>query len=187
MHKKRRKISRAGLGASGREAKRKKSDSNKPAPSGTVKASGKKPRKAKASPTYQTAVDLLLKASAEARARRQAAGEESEEEALLPDLPPARPGLGEDTGQTTDDPVCAAPLSDLDLEGEEEELCSDQEEPVLEEAAAARRSRAAQHEGRERDDEEDDFFDIAEEEATPTPDPCRATSFCFGFCGSHGL
>ena len=42
----------------------------------------------------QTAVDLLLKAAAKARALRLAAGEESEEEAPLPDLPMAKRRAG---------------------------------------------------------------------------------------------
>ena len=38
----------------------------------------------------RTAIDLLLRAAAKAKAARAAAGEESEEEALMPDLPPAK-------------------------------------------------------------------------------------------------
>ena len=57
---------------------------------------------------HSAAVDLLLRASSAAKAARQTAGEESEEEAPMPDLPPARPGLGADvkaedaTGEPSD-------------------------------------------------------------------------------------
>ena len=135
---------------------------------------GKVRKVSPASEAQQAAVDLLLKAASKARASRRAMGEESEEEAPLPDLPPPRQGLGEDSG--------AAPRSDVDFEGEEEEVDIG-EEPV-EESTCGQNSGATdslQDEGRSNDEgqeEDDDFFDAVEESlALPSPESCLT---CFG-------
>ena len=140
---------------------------------------GRRPKKSKVrkvSPNdaQQAAVDLLLKAASKARASRRAMGEESEEEAPLPDLPPPRQGLGEDSG--------AAPRSDVEFEGEEGEVDIG-EEPV-EESTCGKTSGATdslQDEGNSNDEgqeEDDDFFDALEESlALPSPESCLT---CFG-------
>ncbi|CAE7312468.1 unnamed protein product [Symbiodinium sp. CCMP2592] len=126
----------------------------------------------------QTAVDLLLKAAAKARALRLAAGEESEEEAPLPDLPMAKIGLGEDTGQAAEDPVCPAVLSDIDFDGEgegegegEEEEEEEEEEPATEDIQAIHtgEDQPRQKDGSadEKEEEDDDFFDLAEDLTMP--------------------
>lgn len=127
----------------------------------------------------QTAVDLLLKAAAQARALRHAAGEESEEEAPLPDLPTSKIGLGEDTGQAAEDPVCPALLSDMDFDGEGEDEEEEEEELAPEEIEVARSVHTGEDELRQKrcsaeeggEVEEDDFFDLAEDLELPLGPP----------------
>ena len=121
----------------------------------------------------QAAVDILMKAAAKARALRQAAGEESEEEAPLPDLPPVRTGLGEDSGQATNDPVHSVRLSHMDFDSEEdkEDMGSDTELAMRKQGAPNLGQDEHQHkQGQENGEEEDDdFFDLEQEERPVLP------------------
>lgn len=95
------------LAESSKLSKRTKLDSSKVSkksePSKTPKSKSKKPSSIATSSDRATAIEVLLRAATAAKAARLAAGEESEEEAPLPELPMPRTKLeivlGEEGGK----------------------------------------------------------------------------------------
>lgn len=122
-------------------------------PSKTPKSKSKKPSSIATSSDRATAIEVLLRAATAAKAARRAAGEDSEEEAPLPELPMPRKDLSASKGAMT--------VTDVEeMESEEPAEDDDDGEP-----------KAPKHQ--ETEDEDEDFFDSVED---PLPVEAEARS-----------
>eukprot|EP00931_Biecheleriopsis_adriatica_P005897 TRINITY_DN107372_c0_g1_i1.p1 TRINITY_DN107372_c0_g1~~TRINITY_DN107372_c0_g1_i1.p1 ORF type:complete len:357 (+),score=107.56 TRINITY_DN107372_c0_g1_i1:109-1179(+) len=132
----------------------------------TAKAASKKKRKpATEDISRQAAIDLLLRASAKARASRLAHGEESEEEAVPPELPPPRSDLGGETGGQSESDVMPDFGEEGEEEGEEERHEGDEEEEPVTDVTDLESAREEKKEKKKAEDgDEDSFFDSADED-----------------------
>ncbi|CAE8733712.1 unnamed protein product [Polarella glacialis] len=128
------------------------------------KAKGKLPGLTSGSKSsLQSAVDILLRASAKARAARRAEGEDSEEELQpCPDFPIAPDSAGKSLGEADD-----VELEDGQMESGEEEDSNGAPDEVVEErpvkTAQAGARKADTAEAVPGDEASDDFFDAASE------------------------